>query len=109
MVKRRPVILISRYRRFDPGTCTIVPLSKTAPRQIETHHYKMPEGILPAEMDNGDSWVKCDMIDTVCYQRLNLVRTKWVNRQWQYFTAVLPSEVMAGIQDCVRHALYLHN
>jgi uncharacterized protein YifN (PemK superfamily) len=75
MVKRRPVVVISpRLRRRD-GLCTVVPMSTSQPDFEEKYHCRMklcPQ--LPTPWDSEWMWVKGDMLATVCFSRLELVR-----------------------------------
>ncbi|WP_210199983.1 type II toxin-antitoxin system PemK/MazF family toxin [Mesorhizobium sp. WSM4313] len=76
MVKRRPAIVISPRLPHRDGLCSVVPISLTAP----THnvHYVVKLDFLeplPAPFDSVVGWVKCDMVATVSFNRLDLFRT----------------------------------
>lgn len=75
MVKRRPVVVISpRLRRRD-RLCTVVSLSTSQPDFEEHYHCRIklyPR--LPAPWDSEWMWVKADMLATVCFERLDLIR-----------------------------------
>ena len=109
IIKERPVIVISPRLRRKSGLCTIVPLSTTAPDPVENHHceiiIKTP---LPSPWNSGNMWVKADMIYTVSYKRLNLIRTK--RNQYgkrKYLTPILEKEQLARVKQCVTLALGL--
>src|SRR6267378_4020448 len=76
MVKRRPVITISpRLKRRD-GLITVVPLSTSAPTPVCNHHCKISiKPALPEPFDSEEMWAKADMLATVGFERLDLVRT----------------------------------
>ena len=68
MVKKRPVIVIKK-NKDNPKLVTIVPFSTTAPHEISELHIEV-EGPL----DGKQAWVKCDMITTVCLERLDRIK-----------------------------------
>lgn len=70
IVKRRPVIVLSTV---SPGLCVVVPCSTTAPVPERPHHYKLTDfDFLPPPYNDVVQWVKCDMVQTVSYDRLNM-------------------------------------
>jgi uncharacterized protein YifN (PemK superfamily) len=72
MVKTRPVVVISPRRRRHSGLCTVVPLSTTIPDPVMKWHYKMQFAQpLSPDWTETDVWIKCDMIYTVSFERLN--------------------------------------
>ena len=77
MVKRRPVVVISpRLKRRD-GLLTVAPLSTTEPKHIMDYHSRIDlNPTLPEPYDAPVMWVKGDMIYNVCFDRLELLRTK---------------------------------
>jgi mRNA interferase MazF len=76
MVKRRPVVTISpRLKRRD-GLITVVPLSTTPPTPVCDHHCRLTiDPALPEPFDSPEMWVKADMLATVGFARLDLIRT----------------------------------
>jgi mRNA interferase MazF len=76
MVKKRPVVTISpRLKRRD-GLITVVPLSTSPPVPVFDHHCKISlKQALPEPFDSAEMWVKADMLATVGFGRLDLVRT----------------------------------
>jgi uncharacterized protein YifN (PemK superfamily) len=76
MVKRRPAIAIVSQLPFRSGLCTVVPMSGTEPQRAVPYVVRLdlPEP-LPAPFDFKVWWVKCDMIATVGFDRLDLFHT----------------------------------
>jgi len=75
MIKKRPVIVISKHRD-NPKLLTVVPISTTKPEPILNYHVEMDEQFSLINLSGKKSWVKCDMINVVCLDRLNLIRDK---------------------------------
>lgn len=102
MIKKRPIIVIARNKK-NSKLVTIVPLSTTAPDNLEDHHYKLPFN--PVPMQNGVTcWAKCDMISTVSIDRLDRLKKDRVRTD-----ILLPSKDIDAIRQCVMHALQLQN
>jgi uncharacterized protein YifN (PemK superfamily) len=55
----------------NPKLVTIVPISTTEPHEITDLHVEV-EGPL----DGKRAWVKCDMITTICIDRLDRIKLK---------------------------------
>ena len=72
MIKRRPVVVISRTVTHSNRLRTIVPLSTTAPQPIETWHVPLSINPLKSTRTEPKVWAKCDMLYTVSFDRLNL-------------------------------------
>jgi len=102
MVKRRPVIVISPRHRRRHGLCTIVPLSTTPPKPIESYHHLLTlSEPLPSPWDKNPVWIKCDMIATVAFARLSLVasrRDKTTGKR-TYFTPCLDRQQCQAILE----------
>ncbi len=75
LVKRRPVITLSRRRRDNAPLCTVIPISSTPPEVVRDFHYQLPAGELPRYLRDryAENWVKIDMIQTVGFFRLTLL------------------------------------
>lgn len=70
MDKIRWVVVISPKFLAKRNSCTVIPLSTTAPNPIESHHVKLDKD--PAPNASGDDvWAKCDMMMTVSFSRLS--------------------------------------
>lgn len=109
MVKRRPVVVISPRLRNRPNLCTIVPLSGTVPdREQEYHCCIEMEPPLPKPWDSKWFWVKADMIATVSFSRLELVRgPKDFEGKRKYIQRNVGRENLLRIRRCVLCALGL--
>ena len=101
MVKRRPVVIVSRHETHNRRLCTVVPLSTTAPDPIRSWHHPMPHLKLTGWVANGAIWAKCDMLSTVSFERLNKTYTRTRHGR-NYITHKLDSEdlkaILAGIR-----------
>ncbi len=107
MVKRRPVVVISPRLRFRDRLCTVVPFSETTPDRILDYHYQLTlERPLPPPFDANPVWVKCDMLATVTFSRLDLIRTgRDPQGKRKYLTPILPDHDLKAIRACVLRAL----
>lgn len=75
MVKRRPAIVISPRLRHRDGLCAVVPLSGSSPERDLPYivRIELPEP-LPEPFEQTVWWVKCDMVATVGFSRLDQFR-----------------------------------
>lgn len=73
MIKKRPVIVISKHRH-NPKLLAVVPISTTEPKSIFDYHVEMDPQFCLINLSGKRSWVKCDMINVVSIERLNLIR-----------------------------------
>lgn len=106
MVKRRPVIVLSPRRRRRYNLCSIVPLSTTEPDIKQPYHCEIELDPPPPDRWASRCWVKADMITTVSFARLDLIRSgKDALGKRRYYDHVLPKEDMARISRCVLAAL----
>lgn len=77
MVKiNRPVIVVSPSMKERPGLVTILALSTVKPSSIMDYHYKIPKKSMPqlGRFQKNDTWLKGDMIYTVGFHRLDLIK-----------------------------------
>jgi uncharacterized protein YifN (PemK superfamily) len=103
MVKCRPAIIICKQMQNRPRLCTVVPLSTTAPEPIASYHaeIKLPFA-LPAPFDAQTQWVKGDMINSVSFDRLDLVRLgKDQNGKRRYLLTPIGPDLLEIVQQCV--------
>lgn len=112
MIKeKRPVIVLTGSIKGRSHLVTIVPLSTAAPTIPQSYHYKLPKLLLPqlSFFQEKDSWLKGDMLYTVGFHRLHLIRLGRRNQEGKrlYFTQRLESEQMTHIYHCVLHGLNL--
>lgn len=106
MVKRRPVIAISPRLRHRKGLITIVPLSTTAPARTADYHCKITfEKALP-RFASLECWVKADMLATVSFERLDLLRTDRDHTgKRKYLTPRISEEDFEKVKTCIQAAL----
>jgi mRNA interferase MazF len=109
MVKRRPVVIISPRIRARPGLCTIVALSTTAPTPIMPYHCQIDlRPRLPEPFQSDGIWVKGDMINTVAFHRLDLVRLgRDGTGKRKYLLEPLSDDTLRRIRNCVLKAMGL--
>lgn len=112
MVKsERPVVILSGPIKGRANLVTIVPLSTVEPTPIHHYHYRVPKQSMPmvGTYQINDSWLKGDMIYTVGFHRLNLIRLgkRGPDGKRLYFTNRLGSEQMKQIYQCILHGLNL--
>jgi uncharacterized protein YifN (PemK superfamily) len=70
MVKKRPVVVISKCRS---QLVTVVPISTVEPRPVEKWHHELQDTSLPVSLRQKRCWAKCDMVSTVAFWRLDRV------------------------------------
>lgn len=112
MVKdKRPVIVISPNLKSRDQLVTVVALSTRAPSPIMPYHYQIPMASMPqlGRFQRSDSWLKGDMIYTVGFHRVDLIRLnkRDANGQRAYFTQKLGRAQMKSIYSCVLHGINL--
>lgn len=109
MVKKRPVLAISPKINHRPQLVTVVALSTTRPDPIMDYHVALPRACLPniAAFQEGDTWVKADMIYAVGFHRLEQIRVGTKDGRREYFTRRLSRERMKAIYEAVLHSLNL--
>ncbi len=54
----------------------LVPISTTEPKPVLDYHVEMDSQFCLIHLSGKRSWVKCDMINVVSTERLNLVRDR---------------------------------
>src|SRR5271165_6011720 len=103
MVKGRPAIVVSPRLRHRDGLCAVVPLSTTHDDGDLPYVVRIKlKSRLPSPYDTEVMWAKCDMLATVCYERLDLFRLErdQTGRR-KYIKPLLPQQdfdrVIAGV------------
>ena len=109
MVKRRPVIVICKQMKHRPRLCTVVPLSTTRPDPVMAFHAEIELPFaLPPPFVAKTQWIKGDMINTVSFDRLDLVRLgKDENGARRYLRTPIGHDLLAVVQRCVREGVFL--
>lgn len=108
MVKRREVVVIARHKR-NSQLVTVVPLSATEPERPEAYHHQLAKDPRPDGDPTKTIWAKCDMIYTVCLERLDTHYTRSRRGGRQSVTVQLPPSELAAIKQCVAVALQIIN
>lgn len=109
MVKRRLVVVLSPKIEARPFLCTVVCLSTTAPKLIMPYHCQIDiRPVLPAHFASDGLWVKGDMVYSVGFHRLDLVRIG-KDRQGQriYYFSSLSDQNIKKIRECVLRGMGL--
>jgi mRNA interferase MazF len=102
IVKRRPAIIVSPRLRGRDGLCSVLPISTTAPRRELPHHFQLTiEPALPAPYGEQQVWVKCDMVCTVGFHRMNLPWYKDSGGARQYVNQYVDPDDLLAIQRCM--------
>ena len=107
MVKRRPVVVVSRKDSHDRKLCTVVPLSSTPPAERKIWHHPLPHVRVPGFDDTEDRWAKCDMLSTVSFRRLTKPYRLTMGHGRQFIGVYLSDEDLACVRLCIRHYLSL--
>ncbi len=103
--KKRPVLVLTpRFRRVQ-RLLTVIPLSTTAPMSIQRWHTKIQVD-LPHPYDSPECWAKCDLIQTVSWDRLSLFKAgKDCYGKRIYPRVVLDPATLERVWQCVLHGL----
>lgn len=109
MVKKRLAVVLSPKIRLRHHLCTIVPLSLSDPDPVMPYHCQIEIPFkMPKEWGNMERWVKGDMVNSVGFHRLNLLRLgkdKYGVRIYQHET--LSAELFTKVRRCVLHGMGL--
>lgn len=105
MIKRRPVIVVSRHETHNRRLCTVVPLSTTAPNPVAAWHHELSHIKISGWQANGPMWAKCDMLATVSFERLNKPYVK--TRHGRNFIYKLEAGDLASVTAGIRAYLAL--
>ena len=107
IVKKRPVIVMTREHKGRPSLCTVVPLSTTEPRPPREYHVKIDEAGLPKSLRSRHHWAKCDMLYTLCLDRLDRVQSGRDRTTGQriYETGRITIDEIAQIRTAILYAL----
>lgn len=106
MVKRRPVVVVSRREASGGRLATVIPLSTTEPDPVRNWHHPMPHLRIKGWPDGATTWAKCDMLATVSFDRLNKPYVKTRSGR-NYTTVMLDAQDLTAVRACVRSWLSL--
>lgn len=105
MVKVRKVVVISQLSRHRRRLCTVVPISATAPDVHQDWHHILYQNPIPSD-GLKQLWVKCDMIYTVSFDRLDKTHRRTRNGR-EYFVPQLSRRDLDSVMSCVKAYLPL--
>jgi uncharacterized protein YifN (PemK superfamily) len=107
MVKPRCVIVLSPRIRARAKLCTVVCLSTTAPNHKMPYHCQLDiRPKLPAPWGSDGIWLKGDMVYSVGFHRLDLIRLgKDRAGKRVYRTDPITPEQMKEVKCCVLRGL----
>ena len=106
MVKRRPVVVVSKSHQ---QLVTVVPLSTTEPVPLEKWHHELLETSLPMPLRGKRHWAKCDVVTTVAFWRLDRVRGPHhpTTGKRTYIPYEVCKEDLTAIRKAILHVLGL--
>lgn len=109
MVKRRPALVICPQIATRPGLCTVVALSTTAPNLVMPYHAEITLPFkLPAPYDSETMWIKGDMVNSVGFHRIDLLRLpKDKSGARRYLTTPVGPELLRTAHHCLLKSLGL--
>lgn len=108
MTKRRPAIVISPRLPHRDGLCAVVPLSGSEPKRDLPYVVRLDLlAPLPHPFPNSVWWAKCDMIATVCFDRLDQFRTERIGGKRRYLQPKVPAYEFEQVRRGVLRGLGL--
>jgi len=111
MIKNRPVIVLTPSIKGRNELVTVVALSTVKPPTVMPYHYMISRNSMPqiGVFQKNDTWLKGDMIYTVGFHRLNLIRLGKHSSDGKriYFSQRLGRDQMKSVYSCVLHGLNL--
>lgn len=106
MIKRRPVVVVSKHEAHRGKLCTVVALSTTPPNPVESWHHNMPHLRVTGWVADEGVWAKCNMLSTVSLERLNKPYRRHKSGR-QYISHSMSPDDMAAILKCIKSYLRL--
>lgn len=107
MVKRRLVVVVSPRGAQRYKLTTVVPISATPPEILKPWHVKLGRDPYP-KGDKPELWVKCDMLNVVCFDRLSGYHTRW-NGKRQYHKMQVSLPELQAIRQGILASLGLNH
>jgi uncharacterized protein YifN (PemK superfamily) len=110
MVKKRPAVVISPRLAHRDNLCTVVPLSQMEPPKSLLYQCRIElERPLPPPFAASVFWAKADMLATVGFYRLDLIRTERdrASGRRRYLQPKVSAVDLRKIYRCVLYALGL--
>lgn len=106
MVKRRLVVVVVPRLSQRYNLTTVLPVSATSPALIKPWHVRLAKDPYP-KGDKAELWVKCDMLNVVCFERLSGYHTRWNGRR-HYRKMKVSLDELRGIRRGIASSLGLH-
>lgn len=109
MVKKRPVVVVSRQLAHRDDLCTVVPLGQSGPlKEVQYQCLIALDRELPYPFAYRSFWAKADMLATVSLGRLDLFRTERDQTgKRKYIQPKVGPDNLRNIRSCILHALAL--
>lgn len=109
MVKRRPVVVISPKIAARAQLCTVIALSTTDPMPRMPYHCQLRfSPLLPEPWNNEFMWVKGDMVYSVGFHRLDLLRQgRRENGKRNYIIRCLSQDQITEVRKCFLRSIGL--
>ena len=104
MIKKRPAVVFTHKIAQRADVVAMVPLSTTAPAHILDFHCVLEKHPFPASAGTK-CWAKCDMIQTVSFERLFGYWEKEVDGKRDYLNLFVSDADFLQIRKCVLHGL----
>ena len=105
MVKRRPVIVVSKQLHYRSLLCSVVPLSTTPPKFDVPYVVKIAlDRPLSRAFSSLEMWAKVDMLATVGFNRLDLFRSdRDQTGKRRYYCPKISNEDLLAIKVGIAH------
>ena len=101
MIKRRPVVVVSRHEAHRSKLCTVIALSTTPPNPVESWHHSMPHLRVSGWSAENGVWAKCNMISTISLERLNKPYIRHRSGR-KYIAHSLDEADLAAVLKCIK-------
>ena len=102
--KIRPVVIIYPHKRKK--LAIVVPFTTKLPVKDKSNTLHIPSGIMPGVLGRNECWALCDMLQTVCVDRLRTVYSGNKNdyhRRINQVASILPTNYFNQIiEKCVK-------
>ena len=109
MEKTPLAVVVSPRLRKRNQLCTVVPISTTAPHEVQAYHCEVTfERALPKPWKAQRCWIKAGMLCAVRYERLTPIGISRDHEgKRKYIYPRVKDKELQPIMACVRHSLGL--
>ncbi len=107
MIKRRPALVVSPRLKRRNDLLVVAPLSTSVPEPAMPYHYRLLLDVpLPKPWETPSMWVKADMLYTVRFERLDLIRTgrDYLGKR-KYLMKQISTQQLTEVRKCILHGL----